>query len=63
VLPWTRIASRADADAWAEALERAPRASLSWTSVFGGIDFSRRVLAEAPWEAARRVIDVSGDRG
>jgi hypothetical protein len=61
VLPWTRIASQADADAWAEALERAPRASLSWTSVSGGIDFSRSVLAEAPWEATRRVIDVSGD--
>ena len=61
VLPWTRIASQADADAWAEALERAPRASLSWTSVSGGIDFSRRVLAEAPWEGTRRVIDVSGD--
>ena len=27
----------------------------------GGIEFSRRVLAEAPWQAARRVIDVSGD--
>ncbi len=27
----------------------------------GGIEFSRRTLAEAPWEATRRVIDVSGD--
>ena len=61
VIPWTRIASQADADDWAAALGRAPRQSLSWTSVSGGIEFSRRVLAEAPWQAARRVIDISGD--
>jgi hypothetical protein len=61
VIPWTRIASQADADDWAAALGRAPRQSLSWTSVSGGIEFSRLVLAEAPWQAARRVIDVSGD--
>jgi hypothetical protein len=61
VIPWTRIASRADAEDWAAALGRAPRQSLSWTSISGGIEFSRQVLAEAPWQAARRVIDVSGD--
>ena len=49
VLPGTRIASQADAEDWAAALGRAPRASLSWTSVSGGIEFSRQVLAEAPW--------------
>lgn len=61
VLPWTRIATQRDADVWASALAEAPRASLSWTSISGGIDFSRRVLAEAPFEGTRRVIDVSGD--
>lgn len=61
VLPWQRIAGQADANLWAEKLAEAPRASLSWTSISGGIDFSRRVLAEAPFEATRRVIDVSGD--
>lgn len=61
VLPWTRIGHQADADAWASALAEAPRASLSWTSISGGIDFSRRVLTEAPFEGTRRVIDVSGD--
>jgi hypothetical protein len=61
VIPWTRIASQDDADAWAEVLAQTPRASISWTSVSGGIDFSRRVLAECPWEATRRIIDVSGD--
>ncbi len=61
VLPWTRIANQRDAEAWASALAEAPRASLSWTSISGGIDFARRTLAEAPFEGTRRVIDVSGD--
>lgn len=61
VLPWQRIASAADAEAWSEKLAEAPRASLSWTSISGAIDFSRRVMTEAPFEGTRRVIDVSGD--
>ncbi len=61
VLPWTRIGTQAQADAWASALSEAPRASLSWTSISGAIDFSRRTLAEAPFEGTRRVIDVSAD--
>ena len=61
VLPWTRIATEADARQWSEALARAPRASLSWTSISGAIIQSRRELAACPYEATRRVIDVSGD--
>src|SRR3712207_3605906 len=61
VIPWTRIATQREAEAWSETLAEAPRASLSWTSISGAIDFSRRVIAEAPFEATRKVIDVSGD--
>ena len=61
VIPWTQIASQGDADDWAEALDRAPRQSLSWTSISGGIDFSHKLLSDMPYEAMRRVIDVSGD--
>ncbi|UPG74140.1 DUF1194 domain-containing protein [Roseomonas gilardii subsp. gilardii] len=61
VIPWTQIASQADADGWADALDRAPRQSLSWTSISGGIDFSHKLLDDMPYEAMRRVIDVSGD--
>jgi hypothetical protein len=61
VIPWTRIASQRDADAWAETLAQAPRASLSWTSISGAIDHARRVIEECPHEATRKVIDVSGD--
>ena len=61
VIPWRRIATQADANSWAAALADAPRASLSWTSISGALRHARRVLAECPWEATRRVIDVSGD--
>lgn len=61
VLPWTRIASQADANQWAAELAAAPRASLSWTSISGAIRHSRQLIAEAPFEATRKVIDVSGD--
>jgi hypothetical protein len=61
VLPWTRISNQREADGWAMGLAEAPRSSLSWTSISGAIDFSRRILAEAPFEGTRRVIDVSGD--
>jgi Protein of unknown function (DUF1194) len=61
VLPWMRISGVAEAQLWSERLAEAPRASLSWTSISGGLDFSRTVLAQAPFEATRRVIDVSGD--
>jgi len=61
VLPWARIASQTDADAWARPLGGAPPASVRNTSIWGAIDFSRLVLADCPWEATRRVIDVSGD--
>ncbi len=61
VIPWTRIATPADAEDWSARLAEAPRMSLSWTSVSGAIDYSRRVLSECPWDATRQVIDVSGD--
>jgi len=61
VLPWQRIANAQDAQTWAQRLAEAPRVSLSWTSISGGIRQARRELAACPFEATRRVIDVSGD--
>ncbi|HEY8612374.1 MAG TPA: DUF1194 domain-containing protein [Roseomonas sp.] len=61
VLPWTRIASPSDAQAWADALKQAPLQSRRGTSIARGIDFARGILNVAPWSAARRIIDVSGD--
>jgi hypothetical protein len=73
LVPWTRIAGRPDAEAWAERLAAAHSeagspyafvagdASLSGTSIARGIWFSVLTLGEAPWQAGRRGIDVSGD--
>jgi hypothetical protein len=39
----------------------APRAFADRTSISGGIDFAMAQFADAPFEARRRTIDVSGD--
>lgn len=61
VIPWTRVGSEAEAAAWSDRLARSPRQSITWTSISGALMASRRLLAEAPFEANRKVIDVSGD--
>ncbi|WP_372619242.1 DUF1194 domain-containing protein [Falsiroseomonas sp.] len=60
-VPWTRISSLAEAEAWVGAMERHPPRAHGWTSISGAIDFSRGVLAQAPWTGTRRVLDISGD--
>jgi hypothetical protein len=61
-LPWTRITSASDAEAWSAALTDQPHSyGGGGTSIAGSIDFSRRVIDQAPWRAHRRVIDISGD--
>ncbi len=61
VLPWTRLASPADCAQWADVLGGASRDSMSWTSLSGALIASRKALADCPFTAERRVIDVSGD--
>ena len=61
LIPWTRIATRTDAKAWGDTLSEKPWSSITWTSLSGALRFSGRTLAAAPFEATRRVIDVSGD--
>jgi len=61
VIPWTRLGSAADCAAWSQALARQPRDSMSWTSISGALMFSRKTLSDCPFEATRRVVDVSGD--
>ena len=38
-----------------------PRSFADRTSISGGIEFATAQLAQAPFEALRRTIDVSGD--
>jgi hypothetical protein len=62
VVPWMVIRDEASANAFAAAVEGAPRALFSGgTSLSGAIDFGMRILSFSDLTAARRVIDVSGD--
>ena len=62
VVPWMLIKDEASANAVAAAIEAAPRQLFGGgTSISGAIDYARLLLAQAPYEPARRVIDVSGD--
>ncbi len=61
VIPWTRLGGAADCAAWAGVLAGASRDSMSWTSISGALMMAGRVLADCPFAAPRRVVDVSGD--
>jgi|SoiMethySBSTD1v2_1073268.scaffolds.fasta_scaffold265371_2 uncharacterized protein DUF1194 len=62
VVPWTVIGDHEQATIFARALEeKATRMARGATSISGAIDFGRRLLMTAPFVAARKVIDISGD--
>jgi hypothetical protein len=62
VVDWTRINDQPSTEAFAAAIEAAPRQLFGGgTSISGAIDYSRILLAGNPFHAARRIIDVSGD--
>lgn len=61
LVPWTRVATDNDAEAFARAVEAAPQRVGSWTSISSAIGASRRVIAAAPFTAERKVVDISGD--
>jgi hypothetical protein len=62
VVDWMLVKDEASADAFATAVEAAPRQLFGGgTSISGAIDYSRLLLVQCPFDAARRVIDVSGD--
>lgn len=61
-VPWTRVASEAQAAALAEAIDYAPRIVPAGATALGeGLAAAAALLARCPYPAARRVIDVSGD--
>lgn len=62
VADWTVIKDQASAERFAAAVAGAPRRLFGGgTSISGAIDYARLLLAQSPYHAARRVIDVSGD--
>jgi len=62
VVPWMVVKDEASAEALASAIENTPRKLFGGgTSISGAIDYSRLILAQSPFTATRRTIDVSGD--
>jgi hypothetical protein len=61
-VPWMLIKDEASANAFANAIEAAPRQLFGGgTSISGAIDHSMLLLASAPYRGFKRVIDISGD--
>ena len=61
-VPWTLIKDEASANAFADAIEAAPRQLFGGgTSVSGAIDHAMLLLQAAPYRGLKRVIDISGD--
>jgi hypothetical protein len=61
VIPWTVVDGADAARKFGDQLLELPRSFAERTSISGGIDFSVRLFDQAPFSAARRTIDVSGD--
>lgn len=61
VIDWTLIGDGTAAKGFGDRLLEAPRSFADRTSISGGIEFAMAQLAAAPYESARRTIDVSGD--
>jgi Protein of unknown function (DUF1194) len=60
-VPWTVIASKDDALAFANALANAPIETEHGTSISGGLLFAASAFDTSGYDSDRRTIDVSGD--
>jgi hypothetical protein len=61
-VPWTLIKDEASANAFADAIEAAPRQLFGGgTSISGAIDYAMLLFPTAPYTGFKRVIDISGD--
>jgi hypothetical protein len=61
VIGWTTIGDAESARRFSDGIVEAPRSFADRTSISAGIDFAMQQLENAPYESARRTIDVSGD--
>jgi hypothetical protein len=61
LLPWTRIGNADEAGSAAAVIASAPYRGGTLTSISGAVAASRRLIAAAPFEGWRRVVDISGD--
>jgi uncharacterized protein DUF1194 len=62
VVPWTLIKDEASTQAFAAAIEEAPRQLFSGgTSISGAIDHAVKLFPTSPYAGTRRIVDISGD--
>jgi len=61
VVPWTVISDEASAEHFAWAMSAAQRSGNGSTSISSGMTLAAKMIANSPYRATRRVIDVSGD--
>jgi Protein of unknown function (DUF1194) len=61
IVDWTTVSDLESAKSFADRLLEAPRSFADRTSISAALEFSMAQLARAPFQSARRTIDVSGD--
>ncbi|TPJ16035.1 DUF1194 domain-containing protein [Mesorhizobium sp. B2-7-3] len=61
IVPWTAIATRADAERVVAQLSAQPPNSARRTSISGALEFGSDLFAESGYQGTKRVIDISGD--
>jgi hypothetical protein len=61
VVDWAVIAGERDAQAVAGRIRAAPRSFWGRTSISAAIEYGMSLLARSPFQADRRIIDISGD--
>lgn len=61
VVPWTRIASAAEAHAFAEAVRATARSSQGLTGITAALLAADELFGSLPYPASRKVVDISGD--
>ena len=61
LIDWTMIGDADAAKGFGDRLLEAPRSFADRTSISGAIEFAMGQLARAPYESARRTVDISGD--
>ncbi len=61
VVPWTRIGSLGEAEAFVEQMTATPPRSARRTSISGGLAFAEGLFEDNGFRGMKRVIDISGD--
>lgn len=61
IVPWTVLDGPQSAEAFAEKVAAQPVRRAQRTSISGAIEFGAKLIGQSGVDAARRVIDISGD--